>query len=184
MRVLTDESPEFWATYHRGFMAEAANALERFRANAGDVLTLDGSVESLDAVEDWLVSRLRHPVAEWDSLEWIPVWLMPGTPLARSAAGREGRPSRAHLEAMDEVHGYLVHVLMTQRPGATWMIFKGERRDMRRGSTMLDIGRPKWPVDTMGLLRKPAMAVTMARDAPAAGWLRRAVADELAKVQP
>ncbi|WP_347979043.1 hypothetical protein [Microbacterium sp. ProA8] len=181
MRVLTFDSPDTWAAYQRGFLAEAANAAERFRRSVGASIALDKSPESLDAVGTWLVDKLQHPEPAWDTLDWLPVWLHPGLPLAGSGTDSDGPFTRAQLESMDQVHGYIVEVLLTQRPTAKWVIFTGAKRDIRRGSTMLDIGRRQWPINTIGLIYKVSLDVVLDGDLPPAGWLRNAVEAEFAK---
>ncbi|MDR1426253.1 MAG: hypothetical protein LBJ08_00620 [Bifidobacteriaceae bacterium] len=133
----------YWAvqdTLFEKFMATHDQCIEELqrlvRANGGP--DLDGSVESLEPLNDWL----KYPPltgAEWDDgCDWRPTWAHIGDPDRRGPGGMD---LLQYFRVEGRVAFYYADVLISQLPGSKWVCW----REMRfngycSGLFVLDIG--------------------------------------------
>jgi hypothetical protein len=164
---------------HDAYVAGLEPALERLRArlNAPDEPQLDGSVVSLDAVNEWFLTHINesHETETTD----LPSWWDPAKPTAETAEGQNRPFTSAQLALIDEVQAYLGEVLSIAIPGARWVIYKGHKRDFRNGLTMLEVGKGR-PLPVRDVVYKEALGVVLSGREVAvdtlSSWVREKVA--------
>lgn len=178
MRFLTFDSKEEWAFFHEEFLAALPLALERFRHRAArHGLTTDGTVESLGPIGDWFAREIRHP----ESAPGVPLppWWKTVRPWAGTGTPDDGPFTPDHVILMDEMQSYLADVLVRVYPNAKWVIFRGERRELRRGSTLLQLGDRNWPAQTVTIVHMAALKAVLRNELPPSSWLQLCAIEEL-----
>lgn len=109
---------------------------EHLRETAGPIA--DGSLDSLVEVGSWFFAHLPER-SETSLSEWIPPWWNPADPPAEAEGGNVSPFARQQLRLIDEMHAYVAEVLMRHVPGAEWIVFKGSRKNIRYGTTVLRV---------------------------------------------
>ena len=161
---------------HEAYVRELEPALTRLRlrlSGPGDP-QLDGSIESLDAVNEWFLALIkeRH---DTETVE-LPAWWDP-LPAIGTPGG--GPFTSSQLALIDEVQAYLGEVLIAAIPGAHWVIYKGSKRDFRNGLTMLEVGRGS-PLPVRDVVYKEAVGIVLSGREVAVDTLSSWVREELA----
>ena len=182
MRRLTFEDRVAWEEYHRAYLDGLAAAQARIRARSTPQLALDGRVESLAVVGDWLIDSLSRPgllIEPFTSPAW---WSPRAAPQDEPLGNREyvDPLTRAQIQLIDEVQAYFAEVLETH-PAAMWVIFRGRPNEDRRGLTMLQLGSRKWPVSVVGCIFVPAVRYLDSGIIPPPGWLADRARKEFAR---
>ncbi len=128
---------------HQAYVRELtpAQACLRKRLSGPGDPQLDGSVESLDAVNAWFLTRILEP-REAKTAD-LPSWWDPASPTAESDVPGSGPFTLGQLALIDEVQAYLGEVMTKARPDATWVIYKGHKLESMNGQTMLQIGKSR-----------------------------------------
>ena len=156
MRSFTFATKEEWSAYHDEFVASLPCAVERFHRRADrHGLVADGTVASLGPIGEWFTVEVRKPESTPEVP--LPPWWDPAQPWPGSGTRRYGDLTRDQVILIDEVQAYFADVLVRAYPDAKWVIFKGERREDRRGKTLLQFADKKWPVHTIGIVSKAAV---------------------------
>ncbi|MDR1426250.1 MAG: hypothetical protein LBJ08_00605 [Bifidobacteriaceae bacterium] len=117
---------------------------------------LDGSVESLGPLNDWL----KIPVllgAKWDDgYDWWPTWGRIYDP---------DRPDSAEMNTLQyyrlegRVAFYYADVLISQLPRSKWVCWRAEEFNVgRTGDFLVDIGTFPTPADPLSIVRPCAFA--------------------------
>ena len=164
---------------HEAYVRELEPALARLRirlSGPGDP-QLDGSIESLDAVNEWFLTLIkeRHETETVD----LPSWWNPASPTDESDIPGSGPFTLVQLALIDEVQAYLGEVLIAAIRGAHWVIYKGSKRDFRNGLTMLEVGRGS-PLPVRDVVYKEAVGVVLSGREVAVDLLSSWVRKELA----
>ena len=164
---------------HEAYVRELEPALARLRlrlSGPGDP-QLDGSIESLDAVNEWFLTLIkeRHETETVD----LPSWWNPARPTAESDVPGSGPFTSSQLALINDVQAYLGEVLIAAIPGAHWVIYKGSKRDFRNGLTMLEVGRGS-PLPVRDVVYKEAVGVVLSGREVAVDTLSSWVRKELA----
>ena len=165
---------------HEAYVRELEPALARLRlrlSGPGDP-QLDGSIESLDAVNEWFLALIkeRHETETVD----LPSWWDPARPTDESDIPGSGPFTLVQLALIDEVQAYLGEVLIAAIPGAHWVIYKGSKRDFRNGLTMLEVGRKGGPLPVRDVVYKEALGIVLSGREVAVDLLSSWVRKELA----
>lgn len=180
MKILIhgDKSP--WHEHFESYVAGIEIGAQALRAHAVEAgLVADSSVTSLAGIGDWFVSELvspRSPYADRSPASWDPAVPFAGD---GSAVGQIAPFTRQRILLIDEVSSYLAEVLICAFPTAKWVTFVGRRRELRRGSTLLQLGDKKWPAQPLDIVYLQALHALDGTVA-AAGWLEREARIELA----
>jgi hypothetical protein len=124
------------AAYRRGIVLAQARLREHLLAAGGP--EANGSVESLAAIGSWFLQHIQD-ADDGSVVESIPAWWDPSFPVAGSGVEGDGPFTGQQLRLIDEVHAYVAEVLMNEIPGAQWEIYKGSKKDLRNGSTVLKL---------------------------------------------
>ena len=164
---------------HEAYVRELEPALARLRlrlSGPGDP-QLDGSIESLDAVNEWFLTLIkeRHDTETVD----LPSWWNPARPTAESGVPGSGPFTSSQLALINDVQAYLGEVLIAAIPGAHWVIYKGSKRDFRNGLTMLEVGRGL-PLPVRDVVYKEAVGIVLSGREVAVDLLSSWVRKELA----
>lgn len=147
---------------HEAYVRELTPAQARLRkrlSGRGDP-QLDGSVESLDAVNAWFLTRILEP-REAKTAD-LPSWWNPATPTAESGIPGSGPFTSMQLVLIDEMQAYVAEVMTKARPDATWVIYKGHKLDFRNGQTMLQTGKGM-PFAAQGIVYGEALGAFLYR---------------------
>ena len=178
MRNLTFATKDEWARHNQAFLAALPEARERFQSRAERRhLAADGTIDSLGAIGDWYLEELSNP----DSSDApLPPWWASSQPWSGAGTPDDLPVTRDQVMLTDEVHSYFAGVLHDSYPGAKWVIFKGERREITRGMTLLELGDRKWPVNTVGVLYTNALRALDGNVQPA-NWLKFRALTEMAR---
>ncbi|SOE57723.1 hypothetical protein SAMN06296378_0665 [Salinibacterium xinjiangense] len=147
---------------HEAYVRELEPALARLRlrlSGPGDP-QLDGSVESLDAVNEWFLTFIKER-QETETVD-LPSWWNPARPTAESGVPGSGPFTSSQLVLIDEVQAYLGEVLTKARPDATWVIYKGHKLDSWNGQTMLQTGKGM-PFAVRGIVYNEALGAFLYR---------------------
>jgi hypothetical protein len=164
---------------HEAYVRELKPAQAHLRnrlSGPGDP-QVDGSVESLDAVNEWFLTHIkeRH---ETETVE-LPSWWDPAKPTAETVKGRNRPFTSAQLALIDEVQAYLGEVLTAAIPDAHWVIYKGHKRDFRNGLTMLEVGKGR-PLPVRDVVYKEALGIVLSGREVAvdtlSSWVRKQLA--------
>ena len=134
-------SREKVAELHEAYLRslEPAQARFRVRLSEPDDPRLDDSIESLDAVNAWFLTRILEP-RDAETAD-LPSWWNPARPTAESGMPGSGPFTSMQLALIDEMQAYVAEVMTKARPDATWVIYKGHKLESRNGQTMLQIGK-------------------------------------------
>ena len=164
---------------HEAYVRELkpAEAHLRNRLSGPGDPQLDGSVESLDAVNEWFLTRIKEP-KETETAD-LPSWWDPARPTAESGVPGSGPFTSSQLELINEVQAYLGEVLTTAIPDAHWVIYKGHNRDFRNGLTMLEVGRGR-PLPVRDVVYKEALGIVLSGREVAVDTLSSWVREKLA----
>ncbi|WP_105036804.1 hypothetical protein [Cryobacterium aureum] len=164
---------------HEAYVRELkpAEAHLRNRLSGPGDPQLDGSVESLDAVNEWFLMHIKEP-KEMGTAD-LPSWWDPARPTAESGVPGSGPFTSSQLELINEVQAYLGEVLTTAIPDAHWVIYKGHKRDFRNGLTMLEVGRGR-PLPVRDVVYKEALGIVLSGREVAVDTLSSWVREELA----
>ncbi|TFC15293.1 hypothetical protein E3O19_09235 [Cryobacterium algoritolerans] len=161
---------------HEAYASGLEPARDRFRArlSAPSDPQLDGSIESLDAVNEWFLTHIkeRH---DTETVELPSKW----NPLPALGTPGNGPFTSSQLALIDEVQAYLGGVLTTVIPGAHGVIYKGHKRDFRNGLTMLEVGKRR-PLPVRDVVYKEALGVVLSGREVAVDTLSSSVREELA----
>ena len=166
MLILMYASKEEIARAHHAYLDGIGDAQGRIREHLRETggPEADGSIESLRGIGLWFLKHLPE-TAEAASTSWIPTWWDPQLPPAGEDVETHSPFTRQQLRLIDEVHAYVVEVVMAHVPGAHWVVFKGGRKNVRNGDTViqLDKRRQTYPLSLVYgsairvvLLDKPA----------------------------
>jgi hypothetical protein len=145
-------SDEFWAASDElfdRFMSAKDDHLEELRqlvaATGGPAL--DGSLESLKAVEQWFLDVTSGPFD--DGADWMPVWLPPVGEVSKTGL------SEAVALRMDERVGiYYGEVAISELEGSQWVCWRAQRAyDAGSGWVALDVGRYPSRLDPLYMMR-------------------------------
>lgn len=161
--------PEFWAERDARFDRFAAVLPERraqlrglVEATGGSDLTvamLDGSVASLDPVQDWYARRARQILGgvqdgwDWTALRWT--WQPTHDPdRVVSPVEREALGLEEPLYRLGEVVAvYLADVVMAAVPGSGWVCWRDRSRSNGNdGQVLLDLGDPECWLNPMAIV--------------------------------
>ena len=164
---------------HEAYVRELkpAEAHLRNRLSGPGDPQLDGSVESLDAVNEWFLMHIKEP-KEMGTAD-LPSWWDPARPTAESGVPGSGPFTSSQLELINEVQAYLGEVLTTAIPDAHWVIYKGHKRDFRNGLTMLEVGRGR-PLPVRDVVYKEALGMVLSGREVAVDTLSSWVREKLA----
>ena len=164
---------------HEAYVRELkpAEAHLRNRLSGPGDPQLDGSVESLDAVNEWFLMHIKEP-KEMGTAD-LPSWWDPARPTAESGVPGSGPFTSSQLELINEVQAYLGEVLTTAIPDAHWVIYKGHKRDFRNGLTMLEVGRGR-PLPVRDVVYKEALGIVLSGREVAVDTLSSWVREKLA----
>jgi hypothetical protein len=111
---------------------------EHLRATGGP--DADGSLESLRGIGAWFLEHLPE-TAEPASTSWIPPWWDPQLPPAGDGVDTHSPFTRQQLRLIDEVQAYVAEVVMGHVPGAHWVVYKGCKKDVRNGDTVIQLDK-------------------------------------------
>ncbi|TFC96742.1 MULTISPECIES: hypothetical protein [Cryobacterium] len=161
---------------HEAYVSGLESARDRLRARLSSPSDpqLDGSVESLDAVNEWFLTHIKER-QDTETVE-LPAWW---DPLPALGTPGSGPFTSSQLALIDEVQAYLGEVLTTAIPGAHWVIYKGHKRDFRNGLTMLEVGIGR-PLPVRDVVYKEALGVVLSGREVAADTLSSWVREQLA----
>ncbi|MDR1427313.1 MAG: hypothetical protein LBJ08_06100 [Bifidobacteriaceae bacterium] len=147
------ETRGYWAvqdTVFDKFMATHDQCVEELcqlvRSTGGP--ELDGSVQSLEPLNDWLEIPILLG-AKWDDgYDWWPTWASVQDPNFR-APGEMSILQYFRLQG--RIAFYYADVLISQLPGSQWVCWReGRYTTERTGSFLLDIGTAWTPADPLG----------------------------------
>jgi hypothetical protein len=161
MLTLMSASKEEIARAHHayldGFDDARARIREHLRATGGP--DADGSIESLPGIGAWFFKHLPER-DEAAPTGWIPAWWNPQVPPAGEDVETHASLTRQQLRLIDEVQAYVAEVVMTHASGAKWVMYKGSKKDIRHGTTVvqLDTRRQFYP---LSLVYKAALNVVL-----------------------
>ncbi|MDR1426534.1 MAG: hypothetical protein LBJ08_02075, partial [Bifidobacteriaceae bacterium] len=125
---------------------------------------LDGSVESLGPLNDWL----KIPVllgAKWDDgYDWWPTWCRIYDPDRRD-------PGEMNILQYHRLEGrvafYYADVLISQLPGSKWICWRAEEFNVgRTGDFLVDIGTFPTPADPLITARRCIVTLWRATNDP------------------
>lgn len=124
------------------FLRERSPALQHLQATVNDAVDLDGSVESLEPLWAWVKARLRLGPSGRQ-----PSW-------SRLGVGEHERLDEASLQLLDGVISYVIGVVTTAVPAATWEVATDPHpRYLDRNKPMLRAGDwEQLPASTVGNL--------------------------------
>jgi len=161
MLTLMSSSKDEIARAHHAYLIGVGEARarirEHLRATGGP--DADGSIESLGNVGQWFFEHLPER-DEATPTDWIPAWWDPQLPPAGEAVETHAPLTRQQLRLIDEVHAYVAEVVMTHASGAKWVVYKGSKKDVRNGDTVLQLNKRRqfYP---LSLVYKAALNVVL-----------------------
>ena len=166
MLTLMYASKEEIARAHHAYLDGIDDAQGRIREHLRETggPEADASIESLRGIGLWFLEHLPE-TAEPATTSWIPAWWDPQSPPADAEGGEHSPFTRQQLRLIDEVHAYVAEVVMAHVPGAHWVVYKGCKKNVRNGDTViqLDKRRQTYPLSLVYgsairvvLLDKPA----------------------------
>jgi hypothetical protein len=142
MLSLMSASKEEIARAHHAYLDGIDDAQgrirEHLRATGGP--DPDGSIESLANIGPWFFEHLTErdePV----STDWIPAWWDPQLLPAGAGVETHAPLTRQQLRLIDEVHAYVAEVVLNHASGAKWVVYKGGKKDVRNGDTVLQLDK-------------------------------------------
>jgi hypothetical protein len=112
---------------------------------------LDGTVESLDALNEWYIETALR--GEPDGMDWWPVWIERPRPVDKSIPGAIGDSAPDEMYRLWElVSVYVGDVLLPLIPHARWVCFRaGNYREVINGLPVIDIGNTDFPADAIAI---------------------------------
>ncbi len=112
---------------------------------------LDGTVESLDALNVWYVETALR--GEPDGMDWWPVWIERPRPVDKSIPGAIGDSAPDEIYRLWElVSVYVGDVLLRLIPHARWVCFRaGNYREVINGRPVIDIGNTSFPANVIAI---------------------------------
>lgn len=119
----------------------------------------DGSLESLRGIGAWFLDHLPE-TAEPASTSWLPAWWNPQSPPAGDGVDTHSPVTRQQLRLIDEVHAYVAEVVMSHVPAAHWVVYKGCKKDVRNGDTVIQLDK-KRQFYSLSLVYKAALNVVL-----------------------
>lgn len=123
----------------RAYRAGIDDAVAHLRSEWGLDSELDFSIDSLGAVGVWFAEKLENGLDADDT--WLPAWWDPKLPPAGSFEGHCGPFTRGQLKLIDDVHAYVAEVMLRNIPGSAWVVYKGSKKDVRNGDTVLQLNK-------------------------------------------
>lgn len=172
--ILMDAAHEDIVRAHIAYQSESVKASARLRAHLRetDGPLIDGSVESLIAVNLWFQERLVIEANRPGDTN-TPAW-WGSAPLVDSDSQEAGPFTSQQLAIIDEVQAYLAEVMLANLPGAELAIYSGDDSDWRNGQTAVRYGihRFEFPVS---IAYSVALDVVLYRRPVNAGVLAAAV---------
>jgi hypothetical protein len=140
MLILMTASKEEIARAHHAYLNGIDDAQGRIREHlqATGGPEADGSIESLRGIGQWFLDHLPE-TAEAASTSWIPAWWNPLVPPAEAGVETHAPLTRQQLRLIDEVQAYVAEVVLGHVPGAHWVVYKGSRKDIRFGTTVIQL---------------------------------------------
>lgn len=102
---------------------------------------LDYSVDSLGLVGEWFAENMEVGLKVDDS--WLPSWWNPDLPPAGDGPGHTGPFTRRQLRLIDDVHAHYAAVVLANARGTRWIVYKGHRKDIRNGTTVIRLTRKR-----------------------------------------
>jgi len=122
---------------------------ERLTVTGGPVL--DGTVESLDVLNEWYIETALS--GEPDGMDWWPVWMKRPQPATRRIPGVTGNPIPDDVIRLWElVSVYVGDVLLPLIPHSRWVCFRAKNyREVINGRPIIDMGDPDWPSDPISV---------------------------------
>ncbi len=112
---------------------------------------LDGTVEGLDALNEWYIETALR--GEPDGMDWWPVWMRRPVPMDKSIPGAIGNNSPDEIFRLWElVSVYVGDVLLPLVPHARWVCFRaGNYREVINGRPVIDIGNADFPANVIAI---------------------------------
>lgn len=142
MLSLMSASKEEIARAHNAYLDGVGDARGRIREHLRETggPQADGSLESLLGIGTWFFEHLpeRDEAAPTD---WIPAWWDPTSPPAGEGVETHAPFTRQQLRLIDEVHAYVAEVVMTKASGSKWVVYKGGKKDVRNGDTVIQLDK-------------------------------------------
>lgn len=128
-------------------------ALPERRAQLRERLTdtggpeLDGTVEGLDALNEWYIATAMSE--QPDGMTWLPEWLPSVDPTQRGFDG-ERMPSGEVLRLWEMIGIYLGDMALARFPDARWVCWRDHTpRGVNNGEPAIDAGLPRFPLDVL-----------------------------------
>ena len=125
-------------TYLDGINDARGRIREHLRATGGP--DPDDSIASLANVGPWFFEHLAQR-DEATPADWIPAWWDPQLPPAGEGVETHAPLTRQQLRLIDEVQAYVAEVVMRHVPGAQWVVYKGSKKDVRNGDTVIQLDK-------------------------------------------
>jgi len=122
---------------------------QKLAATGGPVL--DGTVESLDPLNEWYIETALRGAP--DGMDWWPVWLARGAPATNPMPELYGYPIPDDVIRLWElVSVYVGDVLLPLIPHARWVCFRAKNyREVINGRPVVDIGSPLFPANVIAV---------------------------------
>ena len=142
MLTLMYASKEEIARAHHAYLDGIGDAQGRIREHLRETggPEADGSIESLRGIGQWFLEHLPE-TAEPMPTSWIPAWWNPQSPPSGDGVDTHSPVTRQQLRLIDEVHAYVAEVVMTHANKAQWVVYKGRRKNIRFGTTVIQLGK-------------------------------------------
>ena len=142
MLTLMHASKEEITRAHHAYLNGISDAQGRIREHLWETggPEADGSIESLRGIGQWFLAHLPE-TAEPLATSWILAWWDPQSPPAGDGVDTHAPFTRQQLRLIDEVHAYVAEVVMTHVPGAEWVVYKGCKKDVRNGDTVIQLNK-------------------------------------------
>lgn len=144
MLTLMYASKEEITRAHHAYLDGIGDARGRIREHLRETggPNPDGSVESLPGIGQWFLEHLPE-TAEPMTTSWIPTWWDPLVPVAGDGVETHAPLTRQQLRLIDEVQAYVAEVVLGHVPGAHWVVFKGSRKNIRFGTTVIQLDKKR-----------------------------------------
>ena len=142
MLILMYASKEEIARAHHAYLDGIGDAQGRIREHLRETggPEADASIESLRGIGSWFLEHLPE-TAEPMPTSWIPAWWNPLVLPAGDGVETHAPVTRQQLRLIDEVQAYVAEVVLGHVPGAHWVVYKGRRKDIRHGTTVIQLDK-------------------------------------------
>jgi hypothetical protein len=112
---------------------------------------LDGSVDSLDALNEWYIETALR--GEPDGMDWWPVWIRRPRPVDKSIPGAIGDSAPDEIYRLWELMSvYVGDVLLPLIPHSRWVCFRAKNyREVINGQPLIDLGNSDFPGDAIAI---------------------------------